>query len=64
MCTEREAGTYPAEANYQAPIDTILHRHKTNWHTAQNPAEKIIGLGLKISEDHTGVLHQRMATGN
>lgn len=47
MCSEREAGTYPAEANYQAAIDTIPHRHTTNWHTAQNPTEKIIVLGLK-----------------
>lgn len=54
MCSEREAGTYPAEANYQAAIDTILHRHTTNWHTAQNPTEKIIVLGLKASEDHQG----------
>lgn len=54
MCSEREAGTYPAEANYQAAIDTILQRHTTNWHTAQNPTGKIIVLGLKASEDHQG----------
>lgn len=64
MCSEREAGSYPAEANYQAAIDTILHRHTTNWHTAQNPTEKIIVLDLKASEDHIRVLHQRTATGN
>jgi len=40
MCTEREAGIYPAEANCQAPLDTILHRHTANWHAAQKPAEK------------------------
>ena len=55
MCTEREAGTYPAEANYQAAIDTIVHRHTTNWHTAQNPTEKIIVLGLKnLRRPHQG----------
>lgn len=54
MCSEREAGTHPAEANYQAAIDTILQRHTTNWHTAQNPTEKVIVLGLKASEDHQG----------
>lgn len=62
MCAEREAGTYSAKANYQTPIDTILHRHATNWHTAQNPTEKIVG--LKTPEDHTKVLHRRMGTGN